>query len=91
MKTQHILDVKGGSDLVLTDEFLESLKDLPKCEHYTSPNYEGCQKKTKQMFPRNVSFMVYTLIKRLIAIIVLRVGSGLLSYLQNHFCHMIIL
>jgi hypothetical protein len=47
----QIPDVPGHSELDLSAEFLEVLKNVPKVEHHTAKKYKGCQKKTQRVFP----------------------------------------
>jgi hypothetical protein len=47
----RIPDVPGRPELDLSGEVLESLKDIPKVEHYTSKKYRGYQKINKRACP----------------------------------------
>jgi hypothetical protein len=48
-KPIHIPDVPGRTELDLSAEFLEAMKNIPKIEHYTSTRCKGCQMKTKRV------------------------------------------
>jgi transcriptional regulator with PAS, ATPase and Fis domain len=49
--TIHIPNVPGRTELDLSVDFLEALKNISKVEHHTSKKYKGCHNKTKRVFP----------------------------------------
>jgi hypothetical protein len=50
MNQIRIPDVPGRAELDLSAEYLETMKTIPKVEHYTSKRYKGLQMKTKRLF-----------------------------------------